>query len=798
MATASKKKPAKKRAGVSKARAGSRAKKQAGMSPMVKQRITGAVLAVLGLYVGYAFLTATPGILDKIVGKVIFTYMFGNTTIMIALYMIAWGIMLFFDKHKGNIQTLVMVFLLLVNLMVVFSLNIPRLMTYSVLDLFSVASYGGYGGIIGILLSYFLQMLVTKVGTIVFLILASVAEALLIVRANFNEYYQKMKENKFGVAPLKNKVDDLVEERKLSKELSEKSKVAKRNKEKQEEPASDSYDGLFQRSETGKVSIDTEILDFIDDVNKELDESEPLDDSNETLSEEQQESLFILPEKKQKQNKIVDELLDLSDDEENPINPQPEADEVYHFPETTLLNPPASGSKNRKDAVVKKARIIEETLSNFGVHAKIIGVDVGPSITRFELQPDPGVKVNKIVNLADDLALNLATSDIRIEAPIPGKAAVGIEVPNEESVIVGLREIIETPAFEGFKGPLPFALGKTLSGQNIIGDISKMPHVLIAGATGSGKSVCINSIIISLLYKASPEDLRFIMIDPKMVELNQYNAIPHLLIPVVTDPKKASYALNWGIKEMTDRYQLFKESGVRDIDGYNELMAGQGGEKLPRIVIVVDELADLMMTSPKECENAICRIAQLARACGIHLIIATQRPSVDVITGLIKANIPSRIAFSVASNTDSRTILDMAGAEKLLGKGDMLYYPVGKSKPLRVQCTFVSDAEINRVINAVKPKKQPTYNDEIEEAINEPQEEEEAKEDDLDPLFDQAVETAFTYNQVSTSMLQRKLKVGYARAGRLIDSLEQKGIISGPNGSKPRTLLMTQEEYYRR
>jgi DNA segregation ATPase FtsK/SpoIIIE, S-DNA-T family len=798
VATASKKKPAKKRAGVSKARAGSRVKKQAGMSPMVKQRITGAVLAVLGLYVGYAFLTATPGILDKIVGKVIFTYMFGNTTIMIALYMIAWGIMLFFDKHKGNIQTLVMVFLLLVNLMVVFSLNIPRLMTYSVLDLFSVASYGGYGGIIGILLSYFLQMLVTKVGTIVFLILASVAEALLIVRANFNEYYQKMKENKFGVAPLKNKVDDLVEERKLSKELSEKSKIAKKNKEKQEEPASDSYDGLFQRSETGKVSIDTEILDFIDDVNKELDESEPLEDSNETLPEEQQESLFLLPEKKQKQNKIVDELLDLSDDGENPVNPQMEADEVYHFPETTLLNPPASGSKNRKDAVVKKAKIIEETLSNFGVHAKIVGVDVGPSITRFELQPDPGVKVNKIVNLADDLALNLATSDIRIEAPIPGKAAVGIEVPNEESVIVGLREIIETPAFENFKGPLPFALGKTLSGQNIIGDISKMPHVLIAGATGSGKSVCINSIIISLLYKASPEDLRFIMIDPKMVELNQYNAIPHLLIPVVTDPKKASYALNWGIKEMTDRYQLFKENGVRDIDGYNELMAGQGGEKLPRIVIVVDELADLMMTSPKECENAICRIAQLARACGIHLIIATQRPSVDVITGLIKANIPSRIAFSVASNTDSRTILDMAGAEKLLGKGDMLYYPVGKSKPLRVQCTFVSDAEINRVINAVKPKKQPTYNDEIEEAINEPQEEEEAKEDDLDPLFDQAVETAFTYNQVSTSMLQRKLKVGYARAGRLIDSLEQKGIISGPNGSKPRTLLMTQEEYYRR
>lgn len=798
MAANKKKKPAPKRTSAAKSR-GKSVQKSQPMNPNIKRRIIGIVMAVLGVYVAYAFLTATPGILDKIVGKMIFTYLFGNVTIMVAFYMIAWGVMLFFDKHSRNRQTLILVFLLLINLMVAFSLSVPRLTGYSVLDLFGVASYGGYGGIIGTILSYFLQMLITKAGTIVLLILLTIAEILLVVRANFNEYYQKMKENKFGLTPLKEKADAI----KLSKELNEKSRAARKSKKELEEESDEvDNDGLFQRSETGQISIDTEILDFIDDVNSDLNGT-ILEDEEDNRLDPLADPLGMIPEEKKAQNKIINELLDIntneSDEEEAPISLTGETDEVYEFPATDLLNPPAAGSKNRKDAVLKKAKKIEETLANFGVKAKIVGVDIGPSITRFELQPDPGVKVNKIVSLADDLSLSLATSDIRIEAPIPGKAAVGIEVPNEESVIVGLREIIESPAFEHFKGPLPFALGKTLSGQNIIGDISKMPHVLIAGSTGSGKSVCINTIIISLLYKESPDDLKFIMIDPKMVELNQYNAIPHLLIPVVTDPKKASYALNWGIKEMTDRYQLFKESGVREIDAYNALMKEEGGQKLPRIVIVVDELADLMMTSPKECENAICRIAQLARACGIHLIIATQRPSVDVITGLIKANIPSRIAFSVASNTDSRTILDMAGAEKLLGKGDMLYYPVGKSKPLRVQCTFVSDAEINRVINAVKPKKKPVYNDAIEEAINECVEEKPAKKgEDQDPLFDQAVETAFTYNQLSTSMLQRKLKVGYARAGRLVDALEEKGIISGPNGSKPRTLLMTQEEYYRR
>ncbi len=768
-----------------------------GASPSAKRKALGIFLIILGIYATYAFATATPGLFDKIVGKVIFTFAFGNTTVMVNLLIIATGVLIFMDKHREKAMTLVMAFLLLVNLMILFSLNVPRLMTYSVVELFSLARYGGSGGIIGILLSYFLQMMVTKVGTVFFVVITSVAEILLIIRANFNPLYQKMVQNRFGLKQMKEKVNDLVEEQKVAKEQREK---------KNEEQASEEedFDGLFGKTDIGEVSIDTSFIDY-EKIREAIgeEELEQVDEDLLPATEDHgllQDSEMVEAPAEQSQAAPVqeasvgDELYILKSRDEVQKEPAPEP---YHFPPADILDPPEKSNKNKRSEVLKKAKKIEETLSNFGVHARIVGVDVGPSITRFEVQPEAGVKVNKIVNLADDLALNLATSDIRIEAPIPGKAAVGIEVPNESSEIVGIREIIESPAFQNSRAPLTFALGKTLSGQNIIGDISKMPHMLIAGATGSGKSVCINSIIISLLYKCSPEDLKFIMIDPKMVELNQYNAIPHLLIPVVTDPKKAAYALNWGIKEMTERYQLFKENGVREINAYNAKMKQEGGVKLPRIVIIVDELADLMMTSPKECESAICRIAQLARACGIHLIIATQRPSVDVITGLIKANIPSRIAFSVASNTDSRTILDMGGAEKLLGKGDMLYFPVGKSKPLRVQCTFVSDGEINRVIDAVKSDRKAVYNEAVQEALETPVQEEE-EDDGLDPLFDQAVETAFTNGQISTSMIQRRLKVGYARAGRLVDSMEQKGIISGPNGSKPRTLLMTREEYNRR
>ena len=597
---------------------------------------------------------------------------------------------------------------------------------------------------------------------------------------------------------------------KEDRELQKKRKEAEAKRE-QKELADQNYDSLFNPSDIGEVSVNTQYLN-VDDVIDALD-GEDAEKARAERAERTRKAAQRAAAKEAEDQAVKQaikagqnarkaraaspddtQVINLADLDLDDVAPGDSTSGEYQRPDVALLEPGVHRGSDRKADVVKKAKQIEDTMHNFNVDAKIIGVDVGPSITRFEVQPAPGVKVGKIVNLSDDLALSLATSDIRMEAPIPGKAAVGIEVPNKESDIVALREIIESPAFERTKATLPMALGKTLSGQNIIGDISKMPHLLIAGATGSGKSVCINTIIVSLLYKLSPAELRFIMIDPKMVELNQYNSIPHMLIPVVTEPKKAAYALNWGIKEMTDRYQLFKDAGVRDIIGYNKKMEGEGEAALPRIVIVVDELADLMMTSPKEVEGAICRIAQLARACGIHLIIATQRPSVDVITGLIKANIPSRIAFSVASNTDSRTILDSVGAEKLLGKGDMLYFPVGKSKPLRVQGTFVSDGEINRVIAAVSGGKQPVFNDHIEDVINRYQEKTETEETE-DDLFPQAVELAFDSGQISTSMVQRRLRVGYARAGRIIDELETKGIISGPNGSKPRQLLVTREEY---
>lgn len=765
------------------------------------RKIIAIILILFGAYGIYAFTNAVPGVLDSIVGKTILTYLFGNMTVIVMLYVIVLGIMLLVGKLRNNAQVMVLVFLLLVNMMIAFSIGKEGLMDRTVIELFDINVIRGTGGVIGVVLAYFLQLMIRKAGTIAFIIITSIGILLLILRAKFPEVSQKLQANYFGLIPLKHKIEEIIADHKTEAALKEK-RAAKDEK--------DDFDSLFGRSDEGEVSVETEMIDTAD-INSVLgDDPVNLDDTlmfnsalAETLAEREEaqpavdnnekavigSGISTLSPEESGQEEIQKELgLDKADVTES---------KPYVMPTTHLLAPVPKNSKVKREDIRNKAKIIEQTLQNFGVHAKIIGVDIGPSITRFELQPEAGVKVNKIVNLSDDLALALATSDIRIEAPIPGKAAIGIEVPNAQSDIVGIRGIIESRAFQEAESPLTFALGKTLSGQNIIGDISKMPHMLIAGATGSGKSVCINSIIISILYKASPDDVKFIMIDPKMVELNQYNAIPHLLIPVVTDPKKAVYALNWGIKEMTDRYQLFKENGVREIDAYNHLMEMEGGHKLPRIVIIIDELADLMMTSPKEIESAICRIAQLARACGIHLVIATQRPSVDVITGLIKANIPSRIAFSVASNTDSRTILDMAGAEKLLGKGDMLYFPVGKSKPLRVQCTFVSDAEINRIIKSIKQNDEPIYDETIEQAIETQQEEALIDDSDDDPLIADALEVAFTNEQLSTSMLQRRLKVGYARAGRLVDTLEQRGVISGPNGSKPRKLLVTREEYER-
>ena len=477
-------------------------------------------------------------------------------------------------------------------------------------------------------------------------------------------------------------------------------------------------------------------------------------------------------------------------------------DEHYEYPPVELLSKGTKKAiKGGAKALTDVATRLQKTLYSFGVQAKVENVSVGPAITRYELKPAEGVRVSKIANLADDIALNLAAETIRIEAPIPGKQAVGIEVPNTEKETVHFRDVVESDSFQDSKSKLSVALGKDVAGNMEIADIAKMPHALIAGATGSGKSVCINTIITSIIYKAKPSEIKFVMVDPKVVELSVYNGIPHLLIPVVTDPKKAAGALAWAVQEMDNRYNLFAQKGVRDLKGYNAMAEKEGIGTLPQIVIIIDELADLMMVAAKEVEDSICRLAQKARAAGMHLIIATQRPSVDVITGIIKANIPSRIAFAVSSQVDSRTILDQVGAEKLLGKGDMLFYPSGAPKPVRVQGAFVSDDEVEKIVSFVKSNGEATYNEDILETIEngnkadkEISQGRQDPDDDTDPFLMDAIDVVVETGQASTSFIQRKFKVGYARAGRIIDQMEERGVISGYQGSKPRQVLMTLEK----
>jgi S-DNA-T family DNA segregation ATPase FtsK/SpoIIIE len=471
----------------------------------------------------------------------------------------------------------------------------------------------------------------------------------------------------------------------------------------------------------------------------------------------------------------------------------------YRLPGMNLLEKLAGGNKAGNAAdYMSTARKLEATLESFGVRAKVLDVARGPAVTRYELQPDVGVKVSRIVSLTDDIALALAAKDIRMEAPIPGKAAIGIEVPNNEVSIVTLREVLETQPFQESQAKLTIAFGRDISGQPIVGNLARMPHLLVAGATGSGKSVCINGIITSLLYKAKPDEVKFLMIDPKMVELNVYNGIPHLLAPVVTDPRRASLALKKIVVEMEKRYEKFSKSATRNIEGYNALMlSGDNPDAvLPYIVVIVDELADLMMVAAGDVEDAICRLAQMARASGIHLIIATQRPSVDVITGVIKANIPSRIAFGVSSQVDSRTILDMVGAEKLLGRGDMLFLPMGASKPIRVQGAFLSDGEVESVVSYCRGQAEAEYIDDLVPEIDDSAGD--ASDEKLDELFDQAVQIVLEAKQASVSLLQRRMRIGYTRAARLIDSMEAKGVVGPYEGSKPREVLMTMEQYQQR
>lgn len=517
----------------------------------------------------------------------------------------------------------------------------------------------------------------------------------------------------------------------------------------------------------------------------------------------------IIKKSIKKEEPIVEEKVEDKADEEIVEEIEESEKRVYLLPPIDCLNMPKESNASNLEAELKQtAKKLEETLSSFGVETRTVGICSGPSVTRYEIQPAAGVKISKITNLADDIALNLAASGVRIEAPIPNKAAVGIEVPNKNRRMVTMREVVDQPQYKNAKSKLNVALGKDITGEFVYSDLSKMPHLLIAGTTGSGKSVCLNSMIVSILYNATPEEVKLLMIDPKQVEFTVYNGIPHLLVPVVSDPRKASGALAWAVTEMLTRYKTFSENSVRDISGYNSICESQGKKKMPQIVIFIDELSDLMMAAPNEVEDSICRLAQMARAAGMHLVIATQRPSVDVITGIIKANIPSRISLSVSSQVDSRTIIDSVGAEKLLGNGDMLYYPVGIPKPIRVQGCFLSDKEVENVVTHIKNQAQSVYDDDVMKEIDKNAANTGAKKKDTsasdsdggdgpaDEMLPKAIEAVIEAQSASTTLLQRKLKLGYARAARIVDELEERGIIGPYEGAKPRKVLITKQQWY--
>lgn len=577
-------------------------------------------------------------------------------------------------------------------------------------------------------------------------------------------------------------VDDIPEKRNIKKESLD---------EKQRKVVSAYYDvgeNIPDKPETKKPK--PEVSDDRHDIDSAL-KAARMEAQAEQTSEKPEEKIDF----KEETEKFTDNLLN---DAEEPAD-------IYKFPPLNLLKDTKPLNAAALSAELDNtAEHLVETLRSFGVETRIVDISRGPTVTRYELQPCAGVKISKITNLADDIALNLATAGVRIEAPIPNKAAVGIEVPNKASAVVGVRGILESPAFSSAKSKLTVALGRDIGGNVVVTDIAKMPHGLIAGATGSGKSVCINSIIISLLYKANPDEVKLLMIDPKVVELGIYNGIPHLLVPVVTDPRKASGALGWAVSEMEKRYKMFADRGVRDLAGYNRFVENLGDpevQKMPHIVIIIDELADLMMTAPNEVEDSINRIAAKARAAGMHLIIATQRPSVDVVTGVIKANIPTRIAFAVSSQIDSRTILDSAGAEKLLGRGDMLFSPVGSTKPNRIQGCFVSDEEVEAVVEYIKSDHTVDYDDDVMVEIERQAAVEKKQKTGLpedgpgeDPMLNDAIKVVVENGQASTSLLQRKLKLGYARAARIVDEMEQRGVVGPYEGSKPRKVLITKEQ----
>lgn len=662
------------------------------------------------------------------------------------------------------------------------------------------------GGALGVILAMPLSKLLSPIGTIILCVGVVIMLAVFTFGINISEiinnFVEKTEENREEKYERR---QQLREEQKKARMEAKQESIENRKKAKELQKEQARREALEEEDvgEQIKINFGGRILE--EDDKKGRKKYDHSNDDLTPLTKETKKTQSIQPDViennlfRQEEEKKEDKTKEVLQLEHAMVV----EDENYEYPPIELLSKPDKKKlKGGAKALTDTATKLQKTLYSFGVSAKVENVSVGPAITRYELKPAEGVRVSKIANLADDIALNLAAETIRIEAPIPGKQAVGIEVPNKEKEAVHLREVLESEEFQNNKSKLTVALGKDVTGNIQLADIAKMPHVLIAGSTGSGKSVCINTIISSIIYNAKPSEVKMVMVDPKVVELSVYNGIPHLLIPVVTDPKKAAGALAWAVQEMDNRYNLFAAKGVRDIKGYNKAIEKEEGQgTLPQIVIIVDELADLMMVAAKDVEEAICRLAQKARAAGMHLVIATQRPSVDVITGLIKANVPSRIAFAVSSQVDSRTILDSVGAEKLLGKGDMLFFPTGFPKPVRVQGAFVSDEEVEKIVGFVKKNGTANYSEDILETIensNKTEKElaqEQAEDDETDPFLMDAIEAVIEQGTASTSFIQRRFKVGYARAGRIIDQMEERGIISGYQGSKPREVLMPKERW---
>ena len=780
------------------AKKGRKKKKQININVVVATMIIASVLLAFLIYTNSGFIGEhLSPFLGGIMGYV--KYLLPVGVFMLAIY-IAYQGETSWSRKVIQFSALLLCISIIMNVYEIYQGKIViqgREASNIIEQFYNIGANGSGGGAIGAVVTIPLITLFEKVGTI--LIATGVIIALCIsmfgidLVDRISDFIDERTERNGHKNNKNTKQEETNNEKIIGIENKKESKKERRLREKIEREKAASDVEQLQININGQEVTKTKLFD----VEKELQKGRK---NNKEKDKYKQAPEFIVDplfkKQEEKKEEKTKEVLQL----EHTITVE---DDNYEFPPFTLLSEGISkGIKGGKKALTNTASKLQKTLYSFGVSAKVENVSVGPAITRYELKPAEGVRVSKIANLADDIALNLAAKTIRIEAPIPGKQAVGIEVPNEESEIVHIRDILENDAFKNHKSKLAFALGKDVSGDAIVTDIAKMPHVMIAGATGSGKSVCINTLISSIIYKAKPSEAKLVMIDPKIVELSVYNGIPHLLIPVVTDPKKAAGALAWAVQEMENRYTMFASKGVRDLKGYNELVESDDNiGKLPHIVIIIDELADLMMVAKNDVEDAICRLAQKARAAGMHLVIATQRPSVDVITGLIKANIPSRIAFAVSSQVDSRTILDQVGAEKLLGKGDMLFFPTGAPKPVRIQGAFISDKEVEKLVDFVKANGETTYREDITEYIEKANstdkeiDDRALEDDDTDPLLEEAINTVIDTGQASTSFIQRRFKVGYARAGRIIDQMEERGIISGYQGSKPREVLMTRERW---